>query len=106
VRFTALQITDAPGLWIVYLAAAIIFLSTLVTFYIPQRRVRALVTPQPDGTALMRLGAQVKLDLFGAREFAQLADAIKGRVGAAPDGTQPDSAISDAPREPIAVAHD
>ncbi|MDQ6906854.1 MAG: cytochrome c biogenesis protein ResB [Chloroflexota bacterium] len=106
VRFTALQITDAPGLWIIYLAAAIIFFSTLVTFYIPQRRVRALVTPQPDGTTLMRIGAQVKLDIFGAREFEQLRDAIKARVQAARDRSAPDAAIADARQEPVGAAHD
>ncbi len=107
VRFTALQITDAPGLWIIYLAAAIIFVSILITFYVPQRRVRALVSPQPDGTARMRLGAQVKLDLFGAREFAQLRDAIKERVGAVSPEEKHEPTV-DAPEQgsPVSAARD
>jgi len=86
-RFTGLQITYAPGLPIVYLASALIFFSVTVTFYLPQRRLRALVTPQPGGAALMRLGAQVKLDLGGAREFSEIAAAARKAMS----GTEADA---------------
>ena len=85
VRFTGLQITYAPGLPLIYLAAALIFFSILVTFYLPQRRLRALVTPLPDGAARLRLGAQVKLDLGGAREFTEIAAGVKAALHAADD---------------------
>ncbi len=77
VRFTGLQITYAPWLWLVILASSLIFFSLLVTFYLPHRRIRALVVPQPDGTGVMRLGAQVKLDIFGAQEFEKIAKAVQ-----------------------------
>ena len=80
VRFTGLQITHNPGLPIIIAAAAVIFFSIIVTFYLPHRRVRALVVPQPDGSAILHLGAQVKLDLFGAREFAELATIIREKA--------------------------
>jgi len=105
-RFTALQITDAPGLWLIYLAAATIFVSLLVTFYLPHRRVRALLTPQPDGTTLMRFGAQVKLDLFGAREFGALAEAIKATVGSAPRGRHEQATTLPRPRGSVSVIGD
>ena len=79
-RFTGLQLTHNPGLPIIILAAALIFFSTVVTFYIPHRRVRALVVPRVDGGATMHLGAQVKLDLFGAREFEKLTAEIRAKV--------------------------
>jgi hypothetical protein len=62
----------------------------MVTFYVPHRRVRALVVPQSDGSARMLVGAQVKLDIFGAKEFERLAGEIGERVdSAARDGTGP-----------------
>ncbi|MHB8647388.1 MAG: cytochrome c biogenesis protein ResB [Thermomicrobiales bacterium] len=83
VRFTGLQITHNPGLPIIIAAATMIFLSIMVTFYLPHRRVRALVLPQADGTARMHVGAQVKLDIFGAKEFERLVTAIAARMHAA-----------------------
>jgi hypothetical protein len=65
-------------------AAALIFFSTVVTFYVPHRRVRALVVPRADGGATMHLGAQVKLDLFGAREFEKLAAEIQAKAAITP----------------------
>ena len=84
VRFTGLQITYNPGLPVIVTAAALIFFSILVTFYLPHRRIRALVLPQSAGGAVMHLGAQVKLDLFGAKEFDRLADEIRGKLTVAP----------------------
>jgi len=83
VRFTGLQITHNPGLPIIIAAAAMIFFSIMVTFYVPHRRVRALVVPQLDGTARMHIGAQVKLDIFGAKEYERLAAEIAERASAA-----------------------
>jgi len=84
VRFTGLQITHNPGLPVIIAAAAMIFFSIMVTFYLPHRRVRALVLQQADGTARMLVGAQVKLDIFGAKEFERLAAEIAERVARAP----------------------
>lgn len=90
VRFTGLQITHNPGLPIIIAAATVIFFSIIVTFYLPHRRVRALVVPQPDGSAILHLGAQVKLDVFGAREFADLAAIIKEKAACRGDNEPPD----------------
>lgn len=90
VRFTGLQITHNPGLPVIIAAATMIFLSIMVTFYLPHRRVRALVVPQPDGDARMLVGAQVKLDIFGAKEFERLVAEIAERIAmAARSGTDP-----------------
>jgi cytochrome c biogenesis protein len=83
VRFSGLQITHNPGYPVILGAAILIFVSVLVTFYLPHRRVRALVTPAVTGGATMLMGAQVKLDIFGAREFEQLAAAVRAAIAAA-----------------------
>ncbi|MDQ6766026.1 MAG: cytochrome c biogenesis protein ResB [Verrucomicrobiota bacterium] len=88
-RFTGLQITHAPGLWLIYLSAGIIFASMLVSFYRPHRRMRALIVARPGGGALVRLGAQVRLDPVGAREFAEIARIVKERLAFAPDSHEP-----------------
>lgn len=80
--FTGLQVTYAPGLPIIYLAAAMIFLSLLVTFYLPQRRVRALVIRKPDGTARLLLGVQLKHDFSGAKEFDKIAAKLREALNA------------------------
>ena len=79
VRFTGLQLTHNPGLPIIILGGGADLLQHVVTFYIPHRRVRALVVPRADGGATMHLGAQVKLDLFGAREFEKLTEEIRAK---------------------------
>ena len=102
-RFSGLQITYNPAYPIIYGSALVVFLSTLVTFYLPHRRIRALVTPDAAGGATLRLGAQVKLDLFGAREFARLAREIRAAVADdARQGPSPPAAVT-AAREPAAV---
>jgi len=107
VRFTGLQLTHNPGLPVIIAAAILIFLSIVITFYLPHRRIRALVVPQPDGGAVMHVGAQVKLDLFGAREFERLTQEIKQRVAAAPDGTETSvDAETAADREAISLVGD
>ncbi len=77
VRFTGLQITYAPGLPLIYIASAMIFLSVIVTFYLPQRRLRALLTTMADGQVRMQLGLQAKLDPGGAREFTEMTRSIR-----------------------------
>ncbi|MCA1725312.1 MAG: cytochrome c biogenesis protein ResB, partial [Thermomicrobia bacterium] len=113
VRFTGLQITDNPGLPVIITAAVMIFLSIMITFYLPHRRVRALVVPQPDGTARMHLGAQVKLDIFGAKEYERLAGAIAARIGVGPPddlGSMRDQAPPESKpepeREPVTLVSD
>lgn len=105
-RFSGLQITYNPGYPIILGAALVIFLSTLITFYLPHRRIRALVTPDAAGGATLRIGAQVKLDIFGAREFAQLARIIRAAVADdAPADPPPSAAVATA-RETVAVGSD
>ncbi len=107
VRFTGLQITHNPGLPLIIVAALLIFVSTIVTFYVPHRRVRALIVPQPAGGATVHFGAQVKLDLFGAREFEQLTTQLRERLSQRPTG---DSAMTEPvrveERERVPVASD
>jgi cytochrome c biogenesis protein len=106
VRFTGLQLTHNPGLPIIILAAALIFFSTVVTFYIPHRRVRALVVPRADGGATMHLGAQVKLDLFGAREFEKLAAEIRAKVAETPVAHDDEAPLVRDESEAVPVAGD
>ncbi len=107
VRFSGLQITYNPGYPIILVAALLIFCSVIVTFYLPQRRIRALIMPEAAGGATMRLGAQVKLDLFGAREFAQIAEAMRAAVARSEDDDPgPPLTLATIEREPVAIGSD
>ena len=106
VRFTGLQITHNPGLPIIVAAAAMIFFSIMVTFYLPHRRVRALVVPQPDGTAQLLVGAQVKLDIFGAKEFERLSEEIAARTSIGGDDATGPMLRDHTPAEPAALVSD
>jgi cytochrome c biogenesis protein len=106
VRFTGLQITHNPGLPVIVAAAAMIFFSIMVTFYLPHRRVRALVVPQPDGAARLLVGAQVKLDIFGAKEFERLAAEIAERTSTESDDRAGPLLPEHAPSEPAALVSD
>ncbi len=106
VRFTGLQITHNPGLPVIIAAAAMIFFSIMITFYLPHRRVRALVVPQPNGAARMLVGAQVKLDIFGAKEFERLVAAIAERMETAARSSTGPMAPEHVEPEPAALVSD
>jgi cytochrome c biogenesis protein len=100
VRFSGLQVTHNPGYPVILGAAILIFVSVLVTFYLPHRRIRALVTPAASG-ATMLLGAQVKLDIFGAREFEQIAREIRAAIARGEPEARLETAVAERAVAPV-----
>lgn len=81
-RFTVMQVAYNPGIPILFAAAFLGVLGLLVTFGMPHRRVRALITERDGGAAEMLLAPMARRDWSGKREFALLLDDVERRFGA------------------------
>ena len=78
---TGLQITRAPGQGVVYTGSALLMLGLFLMFYVPHRRVWALVTPQPDGGQQVLLAGNATREGGSfATEFERLADELDLRL--------------------------
>lgn len=49
-RLTLLQVAYDPGIPILFAASALLILGLAITFYFPQRRIRALVSATAEGS--------------------------------------------------------
>lgn len=81
-RFTVLQVASNPGIPILFAASLLLVLGLIVTFALPHRRIRALVSATDAGTQVL-LAPLARRDWNGKREFVRTLGAIEGRFGAA-----------------------
>jgi cytochrome c biogenesis protein ResB len=74
-RATVLQIANNPGIPIFIIASLMLVGGLVVVFYFPQRRIRGLVWPTPEGVAV-HLAPLARRDWSGKQEFLKVvADA-------------------------------
>jgi cytochrome c biogenesis protein len=81
-RFTLLQVASNPGIPILFAAALLGVLGLVVTFGLPHRRIRALVTHAGAGTELLT-APMARRDWAGQRDFVTTVAALEPRLGAA-----------------------
>jgi cytochrome c biogenesis protein len=80
-QFTGLNLSYNPGLPLIWLACAMMLLGWGAVFYIPHRRLRALVAA--DGRGQTRIASVVisKLDFGARREHEQITADVAARLG-------------------------
>jgi cytochrome c biogenesis protein ResB len=78
-RYSLFQVARNPGIPIFVVASIILEASLLVTFYLPHRRLRAIIAPTPNGGALGQMAPLARRDWSGQREFLQLVEQLKQR---------------------------
>lgn len=76
-RFSLFQVARNPGIPIFIVAAIMLVASLAVTFYLPHRRIRAIVAPSPAGGAHARMAPLARRDWSGQRDFLQLVEGLK-----------------------------
>lgn len=81
-RFTLLQVASNPGIPLLFAAALMGVLGLAVTFGLPHRRVRALVSETAQGTEIV-IAPLARRDWAGKRDFVTTVAALESVLGAA-----------------------
>lgn len=79
-RFSAMQVAYNPGVPIFIIAVVLLLGGLLITFYLPHRRVRALVSTAGD-TATVQMAPLAKRDWSGKRDFLRLIQDARHTLG-------------------------
>jgi cytochrome c biogenesis protein len=86
-RFTGLIVTKDPGVNIIWAASGFMVLGLVMLFYFPHRRLWALCTSRPDGTADVRLGMTADRDISLTEEFNRVRAVVERALGKAQDSS-------------------
>lgn len=78
--FSAMQIAYNPGVPIFIIAVVLLLGGLLITFYLPHRRVRALVSLAGE-TATVQMAPLAKRDWSGKRDFLRLIQDARPTLG-------------------------
>jgi cytochrome c biogenesis protein ResB len=87
-RFAGLKVVKDPGVTIVWVAGGFMVLGMVMLFYLPPRRLWALIKTRPDGTSEVILGMPAQRDISLSGEFAKLRDRVTKAVGSQPTAAQ------------------
>jgi cytochrome c biogenesis protein len=82
-QWSLLQVAYNPGIPIFIIASVFLVGGLAVTFYFPLRRIRAIVSPTPNG-AMLVAAPLAKRDWSGKREFFRTAEAVAQALGTNP----------------------
>jgi cytochrome c biogenesis protein len=80
VQASGLQITRTPGKWVVYSGFGLLIGGVFLMFYVPHRRLWALVIPQEGATEIILAGTSKRQPAAFAGEFAALADTLDAEL--------------------------
>lgn len=84
VQASGLQIAHAPGKPVVYLGCAFLIAGIFLLFYLPQRRLWALVKPQQNGNSILLAGMSNRNPYDFEPFFEQIATNLKQQNGNSP----------------------
>lgn len=94
-RFTGLNVVKDPGMNVLWLASAMLFLGLAMTFYLPSRRVWALFKEQADGTTRVLLAMPGQSDVALSSQFQTLSERAAQALDATSVSIQKDEAEDD-----------
>jgi cytochrome c biogenesis protein len=90
-RFTVLQVGYNPGIPIFIIAVFWLLGGLIVTFYFPHRRIRGIISSDPEGT-VANIAPLAKRDWSGKREFFSIVEKVNEQLGVKPVIRLPDNA--------------
>jgi len=79
-RFTGLKVVKDPGTNIIWVASGLMVVGLIMLFYLPHRRLWALVKRRDDGTAEVRVGMTAQRDMSLESEFSRLRERISSAL--------------------------
>jgi len=83
-RFAGLKVVKDPGTTIIWVAGGLMVLGMVMLFYLPPRRLWALVKARPDGTSEVILGMPAQRDISLGGEFGRLQGRVTNALGSQP----------------------
>jgi len=83
-RFAGLKVVKDPGTTIIWVAGGLMVLGMVLLFYLPPRRLWALVKTRPDGTSEVILGMPAQRDVSLGGEFGKLQERVTKALGSQP----------------------
>jgi cytochrome c biogenesis protein len=81
-QFTGLNVARDPGVPLIWIGSALLFLGFLVRFMIPHKRVWARVVARPAGGAVVGLATLTQKDVSAGTDFEQLVSDIRAALSA------------------------
>lgn len=94
IQWSLLQVAYNPGIPIFAIASFLLVGGLVVTFYFPLRRIRAIVSPGPQGVTLIS-APLAKRDWSGKREFFKTVEALESALNVKPAIKRPDGEADD-----------
>ena len=82
IEAAVLQVTHAPGKSIVYTGFGLLIMGVFIMFYLPQRRVWALLRQEGGMTRVVFAGSTNRDSLGFAKDFAELHTGLEARLRA------------------------
>lgn len=82
IQAAVLQVTHAPGKSIVYTGFGLLIMGVFIMFYLPQRRVWALLRQEGGMTRVVFAGSTNRDSLGFAKDFADLRTGLEARLNA------------------------
>ena len=78
--YSLMQVAYNPGVPIFLIAAVLLVGGLVITFYFPHRRLRAIVSPTPNG-AMISMAPLAKRDWSGKQDFLKTLGKVREKLG-------------------------
>jgi len=82
-QWSLMQVANNPGIPIFWAAALLLIGGLAIVFYLPHRRIRAIISPRAEGGSHTAMAPMAKRDWSARRVFEQIAMSINKQSGGA-----------------------
>ncbi len=94
-RYTMLQVASNPGMPIFWTAAFLLVAGLAITFYLPQRRIRGIVSPNATGEgSTVMIAPMARWDWSAQRDFKRSMELLESESGLKPVITEKEQSRS------------
>jgi cytochrome c biogenesis protein len=81
-QFTGLNVARDPGVPLIWIGSALLFVGFLIRFMIPHKRIWARIVSRPNGGAVVGLATLAQKDVTAGTEFEHLVSDIRAALSA------------------------
>jgi len=79
-QFTGLNVARDPGVWLIWLGCALLFVGFVVRFTIPHKRLWARIVPGPRGGSVLSVASLGSKDVVANTEFDKLVNDMRAAL--------------------------
>jgi cytochrome c biogenesis protein len=81
-QFTGLNVARDPGVPLIWIGSALLFIGFLIRFMVPHKRIWARIVSRPNGGAVVGLATLAQKDVTAGTEFEHLVSDIRAALSA------------------------